>query len=177
MKRRLGKIFGVLILPVLVAACSSPPVQAVISSASCPPPAERVLAANELLSYRTYLATLQPAELSAEHDGVQREFEKSGDASHRIRLALLLSWPDTAYHSIPAALEVLKGVPEDGAPGGLGDLAALLRESLIQQQQLDDTAQGLARQLAAERAHADSLQNKINSIKDLERNMTQRETP
>jgi len=177
MKRRLGEIAGVLILPLLVAACSSPSLQIAAGGRQCPPPAERALASNELLHYHTCLASLRPAELSAEYDGVQHELEKSGNASHRIRLALLLSWPDTAYRSIPTALDMLKGVPEDGVPGGLGDLAALLRESLIQQQLLDDKAQGLKKELAVERAHAGSLQDKIDSIKDLERNMTQSEMP
>lgn len=74
--------------------------------------------------------------------------------------------------NVPAFAPVAKAgaVPADLAP-----LARLLETSLAQQQALEDRVQGLEKDLAAEKQRSDALQAQIDSIKNLERDMTRRE--
>ncbi len=160
----------------LLAGCAAPDRPRVADSAQCPPPAARALDTDELLHYHACLATLSPAQLAREYDAVKRASAQGGDSSQRIRLALLLARPEAPFHSLPQALQLLTPAPGARADG-MQDLAALLRAALAEQLRLEDRSQDLEKQLATERAHADSLQDKIDSIKELERNLTQKEMP
>jgi hypothetical protein len=174
MSRIYKHIPGALLLAML-AACSSLP-QSHATMGACLPAVTHKLDAADLLHYHACLVTLPPAQLASEYADVQREFAQNASPSLRLRLALLLSQPNAAFYDPAAAIRLLTTMPDATAPD-LYALGELLRTSLVQQQQLASQVQGLQQALAAEKMRTSSLQNKIDSIKALERSTPPRTTP
>lgn len=171
MNHRYQYISAALLL-IMLGACSSLPHAA---AGDCPPAAARMLNTDELLRYHACLLALPPAQLAGEYASVKRESAQGSDPASRIRLALLLSLPNTPFYDPGAAIQLLDQAPATSPD--LHALAGLLRASLAQQQQQAIRIQGLQHDLTAEKARSASLQDKINSIKNLERSMTPRTAP
>lgn len=171
MNHRYQYISGALLL-IMLGACSSLPH---VAAGDCPPAASRMLNTADLLHYHSCLLSLPPAQLAGEYASVKRESAKGGGPASRIRLALLLSQPNTPFYDPGTAIQLL-GQVSPTSPD-LHALAGLLRASLVQQQQQASKIQSLQHDLAAEKAHTASLQDKIDSIKNLERSMTPRTAP
>ncbi len=137
------------------------------------------LAPNEVLRYYTFLHSLNDAGLAGEYQTAKVRFAESQNIAERLKLAVLLSVPNTAFHNIPEAVSLLKSLPVDTTytPSDLADLSNLLVTLLSQQQQADDKLSDLTKSLAEERAHAKLLQEKIDAVRNMEINMIQREQP
>lgn len=170
-----------LFLPLLLlTACARPDGAHLLGTGlGCAPPPAMPLGENGMLRYARCLSTLPPAKLAAEYDRVNHHFQQGGSGSDRVKLAMLLSVPDTAFHSSAAALRLLAPAPHDArrVPAGLHDLAEVLGLNLRWQLAAEQKMHGLQKDLAAEKLHAGALQVKIDSVKNLERTMTQRDTP
>jgi hypothetical protein len=183
MKSAYSHTLGLLLAASLLAACA-PMASRPRPGATCPPPPERALDEHGMVGYRLCLDSLTPAGLAREYEGVSRHYGQTGSGADRIKLALLLSVPGTPFHSTAAARKVLEAPGQNGAPAGknvqalpaeLGGLAQLLGASLARQQALEDRVQSLEKDLAAEKQRSDALQAQIDSVKNLERDMTRRE--
>jgi hypothetical protein len=171
------------LLPLLLlAACARPDagrlVTARIDDVSCPPPLAQVLGEHDMLHYYHCLSTLPPARLAAEYAAVNGHFQQTGSGADRVKLALLQSIPTSAAYN-PASALALLATPQDGngIPAGLRNLADLLGATLQRQQAAEQKVQSLQKDLAAEKLHAGALQLKIDSVKNLERTMTQKDGP
>ncbi len=93
-----------------------------------------------MLRYHTCVGILPPADAATEYEAVNRHFLKTGSGYDRVKLAMLLSLPDTEVHNISMALQLLTTSSKEttALPDGLRDLAQLLSASLAEQQRLDD---------------------------------------
>jgi hypothetical protein len=114
---------------------------------------------DDLLAYFQYVRKLSAAELGREHDTVRQAFLYSRSDFDRVRLAVLLSLPATAVTDEQRALELLDPVAKNPA-AKLGPLAVLLAANLHERKRLDASAQG--------------LQQKLDALMLLERNMIER---
>lgn len=172
-----------LIASILLTACSiaadphSAPAMA--SRPNCPPQPGAALSLNEVVQYYTCIASLPGADLSSEYASLRDAYSRTGSDSDRIRLAMLLSLPNTTFHSIPDALKLLQDPPGSPAspPTALHNLARMLSMIFAEQQKESDTLDQLAKALAAEKAHSEFLQGKIDAVKNLEINMIHRDQP
>ena len=114
---------------------------------------------DKLLAYFQYLRKVPAAELGKEHDAARQAFQSSRADFDRVRLAMLLALPGTPVTDEPRALELLDPVARN--PGGqLSGLAVLLASNLQERKRLDANAQG--------------LQQKLDALMLLERNMIER---
>jgi hypothetical protein len=115
--------------------------------------------AESLLLYFQHIRTLSSADLSREHDAARQAYARARTDFNRVRLAMVLSLPGTAFNDDARALGLLDTVAKhDG--GRLQGLAALLGAHLQEQQRLAVNAQG--------------LQQKLDALKSLERSMIER---
>jgi len=112
-----------------------------------------------LLLYFQHVRKLSGAELSREYDAARQTHGRSRSDFNRIRLAMVLSLPNTAFNDDGRALELLEPVVKN--PGGqLSGLAYVLSNQLQERKRLDANAQG--------------LQQKLDALRSLERNMIER---
>lgn len=176
-----GRLLRILLPLLLLAACARPDARNTMSviSPACPPPPGLVLQENGMLRYYHCVSGLSPANRAIEYLAVNRHFDHHPNGADRVKLALLLSFPDTAFHDTASALRLLAPPAHSNAsvPDDLRDLADMLSLTLRQQQAAEQRMHGLEKDLAAAKLHADALQVKINSVKNLERTMTQRDAP
>jgi hypothetical protein len=164
----------------LLSACAQPESSSLFAAdASCPPPPQNILGERAMLRYHACLGSLNAQQLAAEYAEVSRHFSRTASGADRVKLAMLLSVPDTRFFSLTGAQQMLATSPKEGepVPAMLRDLAQLLRADLTRAQALDDKTHALEKELAAEKQRADALRAKIDSVKDLERTMTEREAP
>jgi hypothetical protein len=140
---------------------SAPEQVASVPPSSRPQPDARRPASeiDELLAYFQHVRKMPVAELGREHDAVRQAFLYSRSDFDRVRLAMLLSLPGTPIADEPRALELLDPVVKN--PGGkFSGLAVLLASNLQERKRLDANAQG--------------LQQKLDALMLLERNMIER---
>jgi hypothetical protein len=114
---------------------------------------------DDLLVYFQYLRKMSTADLAREHDAVRQAFLYSRTDFDRMRLAVLLSLPGTSVTDEQRALELLEPVARNQS-AKLGPLAVLLASNLHERKRLDASAQG--------------LQQKLDALMLLERNMIER---
>lgn len=173
-------ILNVLAAATLLSACS------VLSQfrlpanlTACPPPPGIALSSSQAVRYYACLGTLADADINKEYLSTNRSFSVTGSDSDRVRLAMLLSLPDTGFRSMATALDLLQHLPAGtaSAPSELQDIAAMLARLFAQQLRADGAVDDLTRALAAEKAHAEFLQGKIDAVKDLEINLIHRDQP
>jgi len=146
-----GLLAGCGILPGLESQEPAPWVQA-----GGPQPATDT---ESLLLYFQHVRKLSGAELSREYDAARQSHSRSRSDFNRIRLAMVLSLPNTAFYDDARALELLEPVAKN--PGGqLSGLAYVLSNQLLERKRLDANALG--------------LQQKLDALRSLERNMIER---
>jgi hypothetical protein len=170
----------VLAIATLLSACSVVPTSLPTTNlVTCPPPRGLALSADRVLRYYTCLGTLPASDVASEYHAVSLSFSETGSNSDRLKLAILLSLPDTEFHSTAAALNLVKNMPAgpEPVPSTLPDLALLLSVLLEQQQHADDSISELKKELSDEKVHSDFLQKKIDAVKDLEINLIHRDQP
>jgi hypothetical protein len=115
--------------------------------------------AGRLLVYFARLKKLPAAELGREHEIARRAFARARSDFNRVRLAMLVSIPNTGWTDEAHALELLEPVLKDGG-GELQALALLLASHLQEQRRLAASLQG--------------LQKKLDALKTLERDLIER---
>jgi hypothetical protein len=115
--------------------------------------------AESLLLYFQHLRKLSGAEVSREHEAAREAYARVRTDFNRVRLAMVLSLPGTAFYDDARAFELCDTVAKhDG--GRLQGLALLLGSHLQEQRRLTASAQG--------------LQQKLDALKSLERSMIER---
>lgn len=173
-------ILNMLAAATLLSACTMlSQLRPATNSTACPPPPGVALTSNQLMHYSSCLGTLVDADINKEYQATNRSFSITGSDSDRLRLAMLLSLPDTGFRSIGTALDLLQHLPAGttSASSELQDIAGILARLLTQQLRADEAVGDLTKALAAEKAHAEFLQGKIDAVKDLEINLIHRDQP
>jgi hypothetical protein len=107
------------------------------------------------LAYYAQLRQLSGPDLARENESAKRALAKSRSDANRVRYALLLTLPGAAASEDPR--ELLEPVARN-ADSALRGLAALMMTFLQEQRRLETSAQG--------------LQQKLDALLTLERNMT-----
>ena len=169
------KKFHLLMLALLLGACKTnttpaptPAPQPVWTHVICPPAKENP-EITEIVRYYSHLSALSAQDAAGEYNAVNASFSKNPDNVLRIKLAMLLSLPNTPFHNTAAARNLLIAWPDQDATE-LHDLSRLLSSLFSQQQQADDAINELTKSLASEKMHSKSLQGKIDAIKAYETN-------
>ncbi len=124
--------------------------------AGSPQPASNV---ESLLLYYQHVRKLSGAELGREHETARQAYIQSRSDFSRVRFAMVLSFPNTAFSDEARALELIEPVFRN-QNGQLQGLAYLLASHLQERRRLDANAQG--------------LQQKLDALKSLERSMIER---
>ena len=133
----------------------------------------------EIIRYYSRISALTLPDVVSEYNAVSQNFSKAPNNTERIKLAMLLSLPNTAFHNTAAALVLLEtwsDQPAD-ASSDLRDLARFFGALLAQQRQAEETMNDLGKTLASEKLHSKSLQGKIDAIKAFEINQPHRDQP
>lgn len=115
--------------------------------------------ADSLLLYFQHVKKLSGAELGREHEVARQAYNRARSDFNRVRLAMVLSLPNTGYGDETRALELLDPVSRN-QDGKLHGLAFLLASQLQERKRLDAGAQG--------------LQQKLDALRTLERSMIEK---
>ena len=111
--------------------------------------------AESLLAYFEHVRKLAAADLAKEHDALRQLYVHSNSAIHRLRYAAVLSVPGAAFSDDARALELLDPLLKDPA-APLHNVAFVFGAQIQEQRR----AQG--------------LQQKLDALKLLEKNMVER---
>jgi hypothetical protein len=115
--------------------------------------------AESLLLYFQHLRKLPAADLGREYDSARQAYNRERSDFNRVRLALVLSLPNTAFYDEGRALELLESVAKS-TDGRLQGLAHVLSSHLQEQKRLNASVQG--------------MQQKLDALRSLERSMIER---
>lgn len=154
---------GWLLPPLLLAGCTALPVTNPEPApvVMTPPAVEDVRSdpatAEKLLAYYAQARQLPAPELAREQEAARRMLMKSRSDANRLRYALLLAIPGAQATEEPRVQELLEPVTRS-SDGALRGLAVLMMAFLQEQHRLEAGAQG--------------LQQKLDALMTLERNMT-----
>jgi hypothetical protein len=113
-----------------------------------------------LLAYFQRIRRLPTPELSRENDSARVAFSRSRSDFDRLRLAMVLSLPNTAFNDDARSLDLLDPVAKNqNAP--LHGLALLMSVFVQEQRRLGQSAQ--------------AVQQKLDALKSMERSLIERE--
>jgi hypothetical protein len=115
--------------------------------------------AESLLLYFQHIRKLSGADVSREHEAARQAHARARTDFNRVRLAMVLSLPGTAFNDDARALDLCDAVAKHEG-GRLQGLALLLGSHLREQKRLT--------------AGAQELQQKLDALKSLERSMIER---
>jgi hypothetical protein len=164
------RIFPVVILALLVGCVAVPENQ----PAPCPPPSEVVVTGqmDDMMQYYDSLRKQSSSELAKIYDRVKQNFGQNKSDANRIRLALLLTLPNTSFRDVSAALHLLNDGPRDSKHvNNLQSFRNLLAALLAEQQRLSNNLEEASQKLKEEQKRADTLQHQIDAIKSMEKNL------
>lgn len=113
--------------------------------------------AAKVLAYYAQVRQLTGQELAREHESARRALAKTRSDANRLRYALLLTLPGAAATEEPRAQELLEPVTRSN-DAALRGLALMMMASLQEQRRVE--------------THALGLQQKLDALLTLERNMT-----
>lgn len=116
------------------------------------------------------------AELARIYDKVKQNFVQNKSDSNRARLVLLLILPNTSFRDITSAVYLLNEWPRDSHPAtNLQSFRNLLASLLAEQQRLTHSVEELSQKFKDEQKRVETLQNQIDAIKSMEKNLILRE--
>lgn len=120
---------------------------------------------------------LKGPELTRTLDSTRQDFEKDKSELNRVRLALLLSLPGSAFRDDQAALNLVQPFLNDKRyeSSVLRPLAVMLHAQLSELKRLDEALQQQTTRAKEEQRRADALQQKLEAILDMEMKMLERE--
>lgn len=120
----------------------------------------------ELLDFHERLVTMAADEQRREFQAAQAAFEKQPGDPQRLRLALLLTLPRVAWRDDARALQLLGGMEAvpPGQPSPRRDLAVLIQKLVAERQ----------RQVREEHRKAEDLQQKLDSLRAIDRETRQK---
>lgn len=112
-----------------------------------------------LLLYFQHIRKLSSADLSREYEAARQSYARARTDFNRLRLAMVLSLPGTAFYDDARALDLCDTVAKHEG-GRLQALGLLLGSHLQEQKRLTASAQG--------------LQQKLDALRTLERSLIER---
>jgi cellulose biosynthesis protein BcsQ len=133
--------------------------------------------AGELLAYNQRIRSLSPEELNSEYAIATQALTRQKSDANRLRIVLLLTQPNASFRddTRAAALidEVLANRPAENS--AMKALAQLLGAMVNERRRQEDRYQKLNQKLGDEEKRADALQQKLEALKTIEKNLINRE--
>lgn len=105
------------------------------------------------------------------------EFERSATPRTRLRLALLLAEGPQQVRNQERALELLMELDTDRASESTRALATLLKQVIDDQRRSNDKMAELSRKLHDSRTQIEELEQQLQELTTIEKNIQQRELP
>ena len=139
-----------------------------------PPPAELVVTGqmDDMMEFYDSIRKQSPAELSRVYDKAKQSFMRNKSDTNRARLVLLLILPNTSFRDVTSAMHLLNEWPKDSnSANNLQSFRNLLAGLLAEQQRLSHGIEELSQKLKDEQKRAETLQNQIDAIKSMEKNL------
>jgi hypothetical protein len=130
----------------------------------------------DIMQYYDALRKQPTAELGRVYDKVKQNFVQNKSDTNRARLVLLLILPNTPFRDMTSALYLLNEWPRDAKSAtSLQSFRNLLAALLTDQQRLNQNVDELSQKLKEEQKRVETLQNQIEAIKRMEKNLILRE--
>lgn len=130
---------------------------------------------NELMRYYHLLQQKSALELAWEYNYAHSHYKNSTEIQERYKFLMLLLLPNSQFGNTQSALDMLENPPEMIEPSSnLAAFRDILLALLKEQQSATDQQQHLAAKLRAAEIQVKALQEKINVIKDIEKNLMRR---
>lgn len=166
-----GWVVIVIVTVAMLGACTNMPTRAAASSW---PGTLLGGPADDLLEFYDAVRKQPAAELNKEYEKARQQLAQNKTDLYRMRLALLLTLPNTSFHDDAAAINFLNEVLKDAKKNtaSLHGLASLLLSGLTEKQRVVDD---LTQKLKIEQKRGDELQVKVDAIKNMEKSMTRRD--
>lgn len=131
----------------------------------------------ELMRYFDSLQDKSSAELLEEYQYASSHYRDSLDIQQRLKLLLLLLLPNTGFQSTHAALDLAENPPDGVETTPVTDTFKNLLVLLLKQQRAANfRIQNLSEKLRATETEVKILQDKINAIKNIEKNLMRKGT-
>lgn len=146
------------------------PGESVSAPAPGPDGEQNAQAAIEALRYFHHAMTLPPERLRTEYLAAEQAFLDDDRPFNRVRLAILLSLPNTDFHSTANALNLLGEYLEGPAEGPLSQFAFLLATVMLEQANTNQRLKTFQRKTEA-------LQQQLDDLKSIEENLRRRQLP
>lgn len=129
------------------------------------------------LAYARRLHTLSDDALQREYTALSRPSARKKDVADRLRLALLLMGPDPRLRDDAKAAALLRDIAQDkAADPETKDFAVLLAQVAEERLRRAERCQALAEKGKEAQNRADALQEKLDALKAIERNIINRES-
>lgn len=122
-----------------------------------------------LIRYFNTLAVLSSAQLNYEHERAEQAFLENPSFGNRIRLASLLSYPNTSFRDYDRALKLLQPCQSGQTCGDSKKNFALFLSHIIVEWKMQ------REQIKQMRGQIESLNKKLNAIKSIEKSINERE--
>lgn len=133
---------------------------------------------DDLMRYHNFLQEKNAFQLSWEYNYAKNHYKNNTNAESRLKYILLISLPNTAFTDIHGALDLLENWPEDVTISpNLASFKKLLTTLLTEQQTARLNARNLLQKLKTSEELVQTLQNRIDAIKSIQRNPIRRTTP
>lgn len=159
MKRRLPCM-----ILLLLAGCSQP---MLLKPASTP--------STEPLIFAQRYASLSAENQKKEYTLATQALSRGSDPTTRLKAALIFSLPSSRYRDNERALALLEEVLRDKqADADSRALAGVLKDYLSERQKLESNASRANQKAAEEQKRADSLQQKLDDLKNIEKALIER---
>lgn len=166
------RVLPVIILVLLTACATVPEDQLLATQADLTVTGQM----DDMMEFYESLRKQPPAELTRIYDRVKRNFVQNKSDSNRTRLVLLLILPHTTFRDITSATYLLNEWPRDSKPAtNLQSFRNLLAGLLAEQQRLTHSVEELSQKFKDEQKRVETLQNQIDAIKSMEKNLILRE--
>jgi hypothetical protein len=133
--------------------------------------------ADSLLLWFDYARRLSAAEWAREHEQLRLRSATDKSDFSRLRYAILLAVPNAPAREQARASSLLESLTKDAASrdAGMRALAQLLVTDLAERRRLAEDLQSTAQRQKDDAARAADLEQKLEALKEIEKNLQQRE--
>ena len=130
---------------------------------------------NKLIHEYIHFEQKDNAVLEKDFVSAKEKFELDNNSHNRFKYILLLTLPNQKFSDQTSALALLKKWPEDKQlPASMQRFRKILIMRLEEETRLRNQIRNLTYQLANEKMNAETLQKKIDDIKNMEKSLIRR---